>query len=218
LEPAYFTNVGPDNAASVTADRACEGKRIATEYYTHIHKYLDAQVSICDPNAWTTNIGEYPFLVGLFRFFFAASGLLGRHDFQGVQGGNDGDHKDDGIHGEDGIDEVDGDHGDDDNSHSNQELCPRSCMRVFEMPMWYDDYMQRMNQRQPSEGGAKEYEEVCRNKVGLFSFTSDEEREAYIKMTRDKYQCDWSEPDTIQAIYVRYWPRSWVCFLWSQNM
>ncbi|KAL3938806.1 MAG: hypothetical protein SGBAC_006349 [Bacillariaceae sp.] len=60
---------------SVTADREDEGKRIATEYYANIHKYPDAQVSICNPDVWTTNIGEYPFLVGLFRFFFAASGL-----------------------------------------------------------------------------------------------------------------------------------------------
>ncbi|KAL3937903.1 MAG: hypothetical protein SGBAC_007084 [Bacillariaceae sp.] len=185
---------------SVTADREDEGKTIATEYYANIHKYPDTQVSICNPDAWTTNIGEYPFLVGLFRFFFAASGLVSRHDFQGSQGGNDGEHEGDGIHGENDLDEDDSGHGDDNNSRSNQEVRPRSCMQDSEMPMWYEDYIRRMNQRQPSKGGAREYEELCRNKVGLFSFTSDEEREACIKKFRDEYQCDWPETDTIWIV------------------
>ncbi|CAJ1951674.1 unnamed protein product [Cylindrotheca closterium] len=196
--------------SSIIAARGYEGKRIATEYYTHIHKYPDTQVSICDPDVRTTNIGEYPFLVGLFRFLFAASGLVDCRDGRESQPYNDGDHEDDGSHREDGIDEDDADHGDDDNSRSNQELLrPRSCMRVSEMPIWYDDYMRRINRRQPSKGGAKEYEELCRNRVGLFSFTSDEERKGYIEMMRDEYQCNWPEPDTILIVDKEGEESSW---------
>ena len=157
-------------------------------YYNQIHTYGRNNVSsILDSRSWSTNIGPYPFMEGLLRFLFAASGL--------AQQTSDGPQQDN-NQSTTAVPVVGGDANATDQATTGKGF-PRSYMPDSEMPGWAGQYQKNGQKRQNENNDG--YIELCNSVRGQFGFEDDDEKKKYIMDMKKNFGLDWSDVDELST-------------------